>query len=81
MKGGMNYFVEFRSLNIKPDKREEFHRLYLQESLPLLKRWNIDVVAYNPSLHDENTYYVFVALIVSPSASKVKMPFMVVTTG
>jgi len=26
--------------------------------LPLLKRWNFDVVAHGPSLHDENSYYV-----------------------
>jgi hypothetical protein len=38
--------------------REEFHRLYIEEALPLLKRWNLDVMAHGPSLHDENTYYV-----------------------
>ena len=54
----MNYFVEFRSLNIKPGMRDEFHRLYISEALPRLKRWNFDVVAYGPSLHDGNTYYV-----------------------
>ena len=26
--------------------------------MPLLKRWNMDVVAYGRSLHDKNTYYV-----------------------
>jgi hypothetical protein len=26
--------------------------------LPLLERWNFDVVTHGPSLHDENTYYV-----------------------
>ena len=54
----MNHFIEIRSLNLKPGKREEFHRLYIEEALPLLKRWNYDVVAHGPSLHDENTYYV-----------------------
>jgi hypothetical protein len=24
----------------------------------MLKRWNADVVAYGPSLHDENSYYL-----------------------
>ncbi len=42
----MNHFVEFRSLNLKTGTREQFHRLFTQESLPLLKRWNIDVVAH-----------------------------------
>jgi hypothetical protein len=34
-----------RSINLKPSTREEFHRLYIEEALPLLKRWNFDVVA------------------------------------
>jgi hypothetical protein len=54
----MNHFIEIRSINLKPGTREEFHRLYIEEALPLLKRWNFDVVAHGPSLHDENTYYV-----------------------
>ncbi len=54
----MNHLIEIRSLNLKPGRREEFHRLYIEEALPLLKRWNFDVVTHSPSLHDENTYYV-----------------------
>jgi len=54
----MNHFVEIRSLNLKPGTREEFHRLFMEESFPLLKRSNIDVVAHGPSLHDQNSYYV-----------------------
>src|SRR5215470_4922027 len=54
----MKHFVEFRSLSLKPETREKFNRLYTEQSLPLLQRWNIDVVAYGPSLHDQNTYYV-----------------------
>ena len=54
----MNHFIELRSLNLKPGTREEFHRLFIERALPLLKRWNFDVVAHGPSLHDENTYYV-----------------------
>ena len=54
----MNYFVEIRSYNLKPATRDEFHRLFLEEAFPMLKRWNVDVVAYGPSLHDENSYYL-----------------------
>ena len=54
----MNHFIEIRSLNIKPGARDEFHRHYIEEALPLLLRWNFDVVAHGPSLHDENTHYV-----------------------
>jgi hypothetical protein len=53
-----NHIIEIRSLNLKPGSREEFHRLYVEKALPLLKRWDFDVVAHGPSLHDENTYYV-----------------------
>lgn len=41
-----------------PGSHEKFHRLFFEEAMPLLKRWNIDVVAYGPSLHDENSYYL-----------------------
>jgi hypothetical protein len=53
-----NHLIEIRSINLKPGMREAFHHLYIEEALPLLKRWNFDVVAYGPSLHDENSYYV-----------------------
>ncbi len=54
----MNHLIEIRSINLKPGMREKFQRLYIKEALPLLKRWNFDVVAHGPSLHDENSYYV-----------------------
>jgi hypothetical protein len=54
----MNHFVEIRSYHLKPGTRDEFHRLFLEEALPLLQRWHVDVVAYGPSLHDANSYYL-----------------------
>ena len=54
----MNHFIEIRTLALKPSSRDEFHRLYIEEALPRLQRWNFDVVAHGPSLHDEDTYYV-----------------------
>jgi len=54
----MNHFVEFRSYNLKPGTRDEFHRLLVEQSMPMLKSWNMDVVAYGPSQHDENSYYL-----------------------
>jgi NIPSNAP len=50
--------VEFRALNIKPGSRAEFHRVYVERSLPLLRKWKFDVVSYGPSPHDETSYYV-----------------------
>ena len=54
----MSHFLEIRSYNLKPGSGDEFHRLFLEEAMPLLKRWNVDVVAYGPSLHDQNSYYL-----------------------
>lgn len=54
----MKHVIEIRTLILKPNCRDQFHRLYIEEALPLLQRWNFDVVAHGPSLHDENTYYV-----------------------
>jgi hypothetical protein len=50
--------IEILTLDIKPGRRDEFHQVYTTQALPLLKKWNFDVVAYGPSLHDTNTYYV-----------------------
>ena len=50
--------VEIRSYNLKPGTRDRFHQLFLKEALPLLKRWNVDVVAYGPSLHDQDSYFL-----------------------
>ncbi len=54
----MGKVVEIRSLTLKPSTREAFQRRYTGQALPLLKRWNIDVVAHGPSLHAEDSYYV-----------------------
>ena len=54
----MNHFVEIRSYNLKPGTRDQFHRLFLQQAFPMLKRWHVDVVASGPSLHDQDSYYV-----------------------
>ena len=54
----MNYFIEIRSYNLKPGTRGAFHRLFIEEAFPMLKRWNVDVVTFGPSLHDENSYYL-----------------------
>jgi len=50
--------IEILTLDIKPGRRDEFHKVYVTQSLPLLKKWNFKVVAYGPSLHDANSYYV-----------------------
>ncbi|GIK64923.1 MAG: NIPSNAP family protein [Chloroflexota bacterium] len=54
----MNRIVEIRSYNLKPGTRTDFHQLFVEESLPMLKRWGVDVVAFGPSPHDDDSYYL-----------------------
>jgi NIPSNAP len=49
---------EILTLDIKPGRRDEFHNVYVAQSVPLLKKWNFNLVAYGPSLHDTDSYYV-----------------------
>ena len=49
--------IEIFAINLRPGTRDKFHQLYLTQSLPLQKKWKIEVVAHGPSLHDENSYY------------------------
>ena len=50
--------IEIRSYNLKPGTRNEFHRLFFEEALPLLRKWKVEVVTFGPSLHDEDSYFL-----------------------
>jgi hypothetical protein len=50
--------IEIFSINLKPGTRDQFHLLFSTQSFPLLKKWKIHVIAFGPSLHDEDSYYV-----------------------
>jgi hypothetical protein len=54
----MSPYVEIRSYNLTPGARPEFHRLMTERSLPLLQAWKVDVVAFGPSLHDSDSYFL-----------------------
>lgn len=53
-----NRVVEFRAYNLVPGTRDEFHRLFVEEALPLLLEFGVEVVAYGPSLHDADSYFL-----------------------
>jgi ketosteroid isomerase-like protein len=50
--------IEIRSYNLKPGTRDRFHDLFVTRALPLLELWKVDVVAFGPSLHDRDSYYL-----------------------
>jgi len=57
-KAEVTSMIEIRSYNLKPGTRDRFHQRFERESLPMLRRWNVDVVAYGPSLHDRDSWYL-----------------------
>jgi hypothetical protein len=48
--------IEIRTYKLKPGSGPAFHRLVVEESLPMLERWGVEVVAFGPSLDDEDAY-------------------------
>jgi ketosteroid isomerase-like protein len=58
VRGETDRVVEIRAYNLKPGTRERFHQRFVDEALPMLERWKVDVVAYGPSLHDADSYFL-----------------------
>jgi len=54
----MKRLLEIRSYSLKPGIAGEFHRLVTEQSLPMLHRWGVDVVAHGPSSHDPDSYFL-----------------------
>lgn len=50
--------VEIRSYQLKAHTAEAFHKLVSEQSVPLLRQWGTDVVAYGISAHEENAYFL-----------------------
>ena len=50
--------IDILILNLKPGARSDFDNLYRELALPMLQRWKTDVIAYGPSLGEEDTYLV-----------------------
>src|SRR5262245_36084614 len=50
--------LEIRCYNLKPGTRAAFHEVAERDALPLLARFGIEVVAYGPSIHDQDSYYL-----------------------
>jgi hypothetical protein len=50
--------VEIRSYNLKPGTRDHFQHVFVTDVMPLLARWNVDVVSFGPSPADADTWYL-----------------------
>jgi hypothetical protein len=61
--------IEVRTYKLRIGAGPEFHRLFVEESLPMLERWGVEVVMFGPSLDDEDSYCLIRAY---PSLAKLE---------
>src|SRR5712691_7637744 len=54
----MQRLVEIRSYKLKPGSGTKFHDLVVNQSMPLVRAFGMDVVAFGQSLHDPNAYFL-----------------------
>jgi hypothetical protein len=50
--------IEIRIYKLKKGTGKVYEKVFTEESLPMLKRWNVQVVAYGFSLDDDETFYL-----------------------
>jgi len=50
--------IEIRTYRLSPSSGPEFQRLFVEESLPMLERFGVEVVAFGASLDDAGSYYL-----------------------
>jgi hypothetical protein len=50
--------IEVRSYKLKPGAAAAFHRAAVASAIPLLREWGTDVVAFGPSAHEPDTYFL-----------------------
>jgi quinol monooxygenase YgiN len=54
----MNRLVEIRAYQLKPGTAAEFHDVVTNVAVPMLRESGMDVVAYGPSQHDPDAYFL-----------------------
>ncbi|NOT94360.1 NIPSNAP family protein [Ferruginibacter sp.] len=50
--------TELRVYKLKKGRGAEFLKVFTEQSLPMLKRWDINLVAYGISLIDEESFHL-----------------------
>lgn len=49
---------ELRVYKLKAGRGKEFLKVFTEQSLPMLKRWNVKLVAYGLSIIDEDSFHL-----------------------
>ena len=50
--------TEIRIYKLKKNTETKFEKIFTEQSLPMLKRWNVNVVEYGFSLGDKESFYL-----------------------
>ncbi|NOT93325.1 NIPSNAP family protein [Ferruginibacter sp.] len=50
--------TELRVYKLKKGRGAEFLKVFTEQSLPMLKRWNVKLVSYGISLIDEDSFHL-----------------------
>ena len=50
--------IEVRSYKLKPGATAAFHATAVSSAIPLLREWGTDVIAFGPSAHEPDTYFL-----------------------
>jgi hypothetical protein len=54
----MKRLVEIRAYALKAGTASEFHKVVKTTAIPMVEAFGMDVVAYGPSAHDANAYFL-----------------------
>lgn len=54
----MNRLVEIRAYKLRPGTRDAFHHAVEFSSVPMLRRWGTEVVAFGPSASESDEYFL-----------------------
>ena len=54
----MKRLIEIRSYKLKPGAAAKFHDVVVEQAMPMLLRWKLDVVAFGPSQHEPDSYFL-----------------------
>lgn len=50
--------TEIRIYKLKKNTASEFYKVFTEQSLPMMRRWNVNVVDYGFSLIDTDSFYL-----------------------
>lgn len=50
--------TELRIYKLKSDTSIRFENVFLEQSLPLMKRWNVNIIDFGFSLIDKDSFYL-----------------------